>query len=93
MASMISITINTQTYQFFLDLLKDVLNSLSPLVQSLEKLCQAVVVRNDQTNLQPTLKNVAWGASLTIFVTDCSFTTNVRNIFIKAEQWVNNNSM
>ena len=58
-----------------LDLLKDTQNSPFPLwlnvVPSLEKLCQAVVVRNDQANLQPTLNKGAGGVSLPIFVTDC----------------------
>ena len=49
-----------------LDLLKDTQN-----VPSLEKLCQEVVARNEQHNLQPTLNNDAGGASLTIFVADC----------------------
>ena len=40
-------------------------------VASLEKLCQAVVIKNDQANLQQTLNKGAGGASLTIFVTDC----------------------
>ena len=42
-------------------------------VPSLEKLCQAVVARNEQANLEPTLNNGAGGASLTIFVTDCRY--------------------
>ena len=56
-----------------LDLLKDTQNSPFPwfnVVPSLEKLCQAMVGRNDQTNLQPTLNNGAGGASFTIFVID-----------------------
>ena len=56
-----------------LDLLKDTQTSPSPwfnVVPRLEKLCHAVVVRNDQANLQSTLKKEAGGASLTIFVTD-----------------------
>lgn len=36
------------------------------IVPSLEKICQAVVARNDQANLQPTLDKVDGGASLTI---------------------------
>ena len=40
-------------------------------VPSLEKLCQAVVVRNNQASLKPTLNKRAWSASITIFVTDC----------------------
>ena len=36
------------------------------IVPSLEKICQAVVARNDQANLQPTLDKVDEGASLTI---------------------------
>ena len=35
------------------------------------KICQTVVVRNDQANLHPTLNKGARGASLTIFVADC----------------------
>ena len=38
---------------------------------SLGKLCQAVVDRNGQENLQSTLNNRAVHASRTIFVTDC----------------------
>ena len=59
-----------------LELLKDTQNFPSAwfnVVSSLLKLCQAVVARNDQANLQPTLYEGARGASLTIFVTDCSF--------------------
>ena len=40
-------------------------------VPSLEKLCQAVVARNEQGNVQPTLNKGAEGASLTVFVTEC----------------------
>ena len=40
---------------------------------SLEKLCQAVVARNEQAILQPTLNKGARGPSLTIVVTDCWF--------------------
>ena len=57
-----------------LDLLKDTQNSPSSwfnVVPSLEKLYQAVLVRNDQVNLQPTLNKGAGDASLTIFLTDC----------------------
>ena len=57
-----------------LELLKDTQNSPSSwfnVVPSLEKLCQAVVARNDKANLQPTLNKGTEGASLTIFVTDC----------------------
>ena len=54
--------------------LKDTPNS-PPLwfnvVPSPEKLCQAVVVINDQANLQPKLNKGAGDASVTIFVTDC----------------------
>ena len=39
---------------------------------SLEKLCQAVVARNEQADWQITLNKGTWGAILTIFVTDCS---------------------
>ena len=42
-------------------------------VQSLEKLCQEVVARNEQVNLQSTLNKEASGTSLTIFVTHCEF--------------------
>ena len=38
---------------------------------SLEKLCQAVVARNEEANLQPTLNEGAEGVGLTVFVTDC----------------------
>ena len=61
-----------------LELLKDNQNSRSPsphrfnVVPSLEKLCQAVVPRNGQVNLQPTLNKEPGGASVTIFETDCS---------------------
>ena len=41
------------------------------LVPSLEKLCQAVVARNEQTNLQSILNKRARAARLAIFVTDC----------------------
>ena len=41
------------------------------MLQSLEKLCQTVVARGDQTNLQPTLNKGTGAASVTIFVTDC----------------------
>ena len=57
-----------------LDLLKDTQNSSSPLVNvvtSLEKLCQAVVVSNEQADLQATLSKETGDASLSIFVTDC----------------------
>ena len=42
-------------------------------VPSLKKPCQAAKTRNEQANLQPTLNKGGGGASLTIFVTDCSF--------------------
>ena len=51
-----------------LDLLKDTQNFTSSwfnVVPSLKKLCQAVVVRNEQVNLQPTLNKGAWDTSLT----------------------------
>ena len=54
-----------------LDLLKDTQKSPSPwfnVVPRLEKLCQAVVARNNQEKLQPTLNKEAGGASLTVFV-------------------------
>ena len=38
---------------------------------SLEKVCQAMVARNDQANVQPMLNEGAGGVSLNIFVTDC----------------------
>ena len=44
---------------------------------SLEKLCQTVVVRNDQANLRPTLNKEARDKSLTIFVTDCRSAVSV----------------
>ena len=59
-----------------LDLLKNTWNPHPPwlnVVQSLEKLCQEVVARNEQVNLQSTLNKEASGTSLTIFVTDCEF--------------------
>ena len=40
-------------------------------VPNLEKLRQAVMARNDQANLQPTLNKWAGRSSLTIFVTNC----------------------
>ena len=49
------------------DMLKDTKNFLYPWL----KLCQVVVARNEQTNLQPTLNKGTGDASLTIFVTDC----------------------
>ena len=51
-----------------LDLLKDTQNFTSSwfnVVPSLKKLRQAVVVRNEQVNLQPTLNKGAWDTSLT----------------------------
>ena len=57
-----------------LDLLKDTQNSSSPwfnVVTSLEKLCQAVVVSNEQADVQATLSKETGDASLSIFVTDC----------------------
>ena len=54
-----------------LDLLKDTQKSPSPwfnVVPRLEKLCQAVVARNNQEKLQPTLNKEAGGTSLTVFV-------------------------
>ena len=57
-----------------LDLLKGTQNFPSPwfnVVPSLGKLCQALLARNDQANLQPTLNKEAGGAILTIFMTDC----------------------
>ena len=53
-----------------LDLLEDTQNSSSPwlnVVPRLEKLCQAVVVRNDQTNLQPILNK---GKSVQVYFWD-----------------------
>ena len=47
---------------------------------NLEKLCQAVVARNDQANLQPTLYKVT-GASLTIFVIDCGCSCSKKFMF------------
>ena len=55
-------------------MLKDTQKFPSPwfnVVPSLEKLCWAVVARNDQANLQRTLNKEAGSASLTIFVADC----------------------
>ena len=56
------------------DMFKDTQNSPSSqfnAAPSLKKLYQAVVARNDQANLQPTLNKKVGGSSLTIFVTDC----------------------
>ena len=47
--------------------------SYKNVVPSLETLCQAVVDRNEQANMQPTLNKGAGGASLTIFLIHCSF--------------------
>ena len=58
-----------------LDLLKDTQNIPSlwfNVVPSCAKLCQAVVARNDQANLQPTLNKGRRSASFTICVTGCS---------------------
>ena len=47
-----------------LDFLKDTHNSPSPwfnVVPSLSKICQAVVAKNDQANLQPALNNGTGG--------------------------------
>ena len=60
-----------QKKEKMLELLKYTQISPSPsfnLLPSLEKVCQAVVARNDQENLQPILN----GATLTIRVSDCS---------------------
>ena len=55
---------------------------------SLEKLCKAVVARNDQANLQPILNNEAWGASLIILVTDCLQNwNNFENGFLKTQNF------
>ena len=54
-------------------------------MSSLEKLYQAVVVRNDQPNLQPTLNKGPWGAGLTIFVTDCL--ENFEKGFLKTQKF------
>ena len=48
-------------------------------VPSLEKLCLAVVARNDHANLRPILNKGAGGASLNIFVTYCRCTTEPQN--------------
>ena len=59
-----------------LDFIKDTQNSPFPwfnALASLEKLCQAVVARNDLANLQPTLNKGDRGGSLTIFLTDCRY--------------------
>ena len=57
-----------------LDLLKGTQNSPSHwfnVEQSLGKLFQVAVVRNDKVNLQATLNKERGGANLTIFVADC----------------------
>ena len=54
-----------------LDMLKNIQNSIFNVVPILEQLCQAVVAKNEQENLQPTLNEGAGDAILTIFVTDC----------------------
>ena len=62
-----------------LDLLKDTQNSPSPLVQCFTKsgkVCQSVVARNEQANLQRRLNKRAGGASLTIFVTIAAIKIN-----------------
>ena len=43
------------------------------LYQAWKKPCQAVETTNEQAYLQPTLNKGGGGASLTIFVTDCSY--------------------
>ena len=53
-----------------LDSLKNTQNAPSPwfiVVPSLEKRCEAVVLRNDQANLQPTL-NKAAGVQVSLFM-------------------------
>ena len=65
------------------NLLKDTQNSPSPwfnVVPSLKKLCQTVVARYDQANLQPALNKGAVGPSLTIFVTNCGYQTSAQTI-------------
>ena len=65
------------------NLLKDTQNSPSPwfnVVPSLKKLCQTVVARYDQANLQPTLNKGAVGVSLTIFVTNCRYQISAQTI-------------
>ena len=54
-------------------------------VLSLEKLCQAVVARNEHSNLQPTLNKDARGASLKVLVNDCCYDLTV----IKKSQTLN----
>ena len=72
-----------------LDLLKDIRILLIfwfGVVPSLEKLYQVVVTRNDRANLQPTLNKRAEGAILTIFVTDCSFTSqSLKELYLGSE--------
>ena len=66
-----SLCFHERSKKKMLELLKYTQISPSPsfnLLPSLEKVCQAVVARNDQENLQPILN----GATLTIRVSDCS---------------------
>ena len=53
------------------------------LVPSLEKLCQAVVARNEQTNLQSILNMRARGTLLEIFVTDCLWNQKKKKWFFE----------
>ena len=69
-----SLYFHKKVYKKTLDLLKVTQNSPYPwldIVPSLKKTCQAEEIRNEQTDLQPTLNKGGGGASLTIFVTDC----------------------
>ena len=72
------ITFSWKSPKKLLHLLRDTQNSPSPLVKCCVKngkamLFQAVVARNDQGNMQPTLNKESGGASLTIFVIDCRY--------------------
>ena len=73
-----------------LDMLKNIQNSIFPLfnvVPILEQLCQAVVTKNEQENLQPTLNEGAGDAILTIFVTDCLQTLKKHEkVFLKLQK-------
>ena len=53
------------------------------LVPSLEKLCQAGVARNEQTNLQSILNKRARGTRLAIFVTDCLWNQKKKKIVFR----------
>ena len=65
------------------NLLKDTQNFPSPwfnVVPSLKKLCQTLVARYDEANLQPTLNKGEVGVSLTIFVTNSRYQISAQTI-------------